>query len=116
MAAKKKSEGTESTLTISGLDVVVTHERVSIDDVRLDPNNPRIRLQIRYGTKKKPTSPDDLLALVREQPGYDDLQKQIRKLGGIYDPIIGRAMPAPTLPSASGAPRPRSCFTPSPAG
>lgn len=90
MAVKKKSEGTESTLTISGLDVVVTHERVSIDDVRLDPNNPRIRLQIRYGTKKKPTSPDDLLALVREQPGYDDLQKQIRKLGGIYDPIIVR--------------------------
>lgn len=90
MAEKKKSEGAEATLTISGLDVVVTHERVSIDDVRLDPNNPRIRLQIRYGAKGKPTSPEDLLALVREQPGYDDLQKQIRKLGGIYDPIIVR--------------------------
>lgn len=90
MAAKKKPEGTQSTLTISGLDVAVTHERVSIDEVRLDPNNPRIRLQIRYGTKGKPTSPEELLALVREQPGYDDLQKQIRKLGGIYDPIIVR--------------------------
>ena len=27
---------------------------------------------------------------MREQPGYDDLQKQIQKLGGIYDPIIVR--------------------------
>jgi hypothetical protein len=90
VASKKKSAGAEATLTISGLDFIVTHERVSIDDVRLDPNNPRIRLQIRYGKKGKPTSQEEVLVLIREQPGYDDLQKQIRKLGGIYDPIIVR--------------------------
>ena len=88
--AAKNDKNVGSTLTISGLQVAVTHERVSIDEIRLDPNNPRIRLQIRYGTMKKPATPEDLLSLVRAQPGYDDLQKQIRKLGGIYDPIIVR--------------------------
>ena len=88
MAVSEKDVG--STLTISGLQVKVTHERVAIDQVRLDPNNPRIRLQIKYGLRKKPLTDDDLLSIVRAQPGYDDLQKQIRKLGGIYDPIIVR--------------------------
>jgi hypothetical protein len=88
--AAKSEKSLGSTLTISGLQVAVTHERVSIDEIRLDPNNPRIRLQIKYGVKGKPAKPEDLLSLVQAQPGYDDLQKQIRKLGGIYDPIIVR--------------------------
>jgi hypothetical protein len=88
--AAKNDKNVGSTLTISGLKVAVTHERVPIDEIQLDPNNPRIRLQIRHGNKKKPATAEDLLALVRAQPGYDDLQKHIRKLGGIYDPIIVR--------------------------
>jgi hypothetical protein len=47
-----------STLTISGIEVRVTHERVSIGDLKVDPNNPRIRLQIKYGAKKKPETQD----------------------------------------------------------
>lgn len=90
MATTKKPKGTEAKLTISGLEVVVTHERVSIQELSLDPNNPRIRLQIRHGGKKKPSKQSELQALIRQQAGYDDLQKQIRKLGGIYDPIIVR--------------------------
>lgn len=78
------------TLTISGSDFEVLHERVSIQEIRLDPENPRIRFQIKYGSKKKPSTEAELLAIVRSQPGYDDLQKQIRKLGGIYDPLIVR--------------------------
>jgi hypothetical protein len=89
MATKKPLNG--SILTIAGKDIHVTHENVPISDIRLDPNNPRIRLQISHGSKKKPSTHAQLLAIVREQPGYEDLQKQIRKLGGIYDPLIVRA-------------------------
>lgn len=54
--------------------------------MRLNSNNPRIRFQLKYrGGSKDQAS---LLAIVREQPGYDGLQKAIRKVGGLHDPII----------------------------
>ena len=90
MATRGSKREINSTLTISGLEVSVTHERVPIGDLKLDPNNPRIRFQIKYGAKKPPENENELLAIIRAQPGYDDLQKQIRTLGGIYDPIITR--------------------------
>jgi len=80
-----------STLTISGVEVAVSHERVSVDELRLDPNNPRIRFQIAHGSRKQPKDDEELLELIRDQPGYDELQKQIRTLGGIYDPLIVRS-------------------------
>ncbi|CAE6968927.1 hypothetical protein R75471_07314 [Paraburkholderia domus] len=79
-----------SKLTIAGTAVEVTHELVHIDSLRLDPENPRIRFQFKHGTRKKPTNAEELLAIVRAQPGYEDLQKQIRKQGGIHDPLIVR--------------------------
>ena len=90
MTVKSDRKDNHSTLTISGIEVWVTHERVPIGALKVDPNNPRIRLQIKYGAKKKPENQNELLDLIRSQPGYDDLQKQIRTLGGIYDPIIAR--------------------------
>ena len=63
--AAKNDKNVGSTLTISGLQVAVTHERVPIDEIQLDPNNPRIRLQIRHGNKKKPATAEDLLSLVQ---------------------------------------------------
>ena len=82
-----KSQGT---LAIGGRAVTVTYERVPITDLRADPNNPRLRFQIRFGARAKPTSQGALLDIIREQPGYDDLQKQIRTQGGINDPLIVR--------------------------
>ncbi len=90
MATKSDRKDSVSTLTISGIEVVVTHERVPIGDLRVDPKNPRIRFQIEHGSKKKPENEKELLEVIRGQPGYDDLQKQIRTLGGIFDPIIAR--------------------------
>jgi len=77
-------------LIIAGEAVDVTHELVSIDDIRLNPENPRIRFQItqRYGAKT-PTQAE-LLDLIRDQPSYDGLHKAIRKAGGIYEPVIVR--------------------------
>lgn len=92
MAAKKINgqAWNGSSLTISGKTIEVTHENVSIQEVHLDPDNPRIRFQINHGAKKKPSGQAELLEIVREQPGYEDLQKQIRRLGGIFDPLIVR--------------------------
>lgn len=79
-----------TSLTIAGCVVEVTHELVSVDDVHLNPDNPRIRFQIQYRKGGKTLSSDELLELIREQPGYDALQKAVRKAGGLYEPVIVR--------------------------
>jgi len=73
-------------LTIAGEKVPVKHETIGIDAVRLNANNPRIRFQLKHrgGSRDQPS----LLAIVKDQPGYDGLQKAIRKAGGLHDPII----------------------------
>lgn len=77
-------------LTIAGSTVHVTHETVSIDEVRLNPDNPRVRFQIQHRKGGKALNADELIELIREQPGYDALQKAIRKAGGLYEPVIVR--------------------------
>ncbi|MGB6537360.1 MAG: hypothetical protein WBF58_15515 [Xanthobacteraceae bacterium] len=73
-------------LTIAGEKVPVKHETVGIEAVRLNANNPRIRFLLKHrGGSKDQAS---LLSIVKEQPGYDGLQKAIRKAGGLHDPII----------------------------
>jgi hypothetical protein len=73
-------------LTIAGTQVEVTHENVPVASLRLNPDNPRIRFILkRKGGKKDAKA---LMALVKDQPGYDGLQKAIRKAGGLHDPII----------------------------
>lgn len=80
-----------SRLVISGTSVEVSHEVVPLAALELDPQNPRIRLQLSMkGGRKKPTQ-GELLELIRAQPGYDKLQQQIRTEGGIYDPLIVRS-------------------------
>ncbi len=91
MAGKhRKTKNIGLPLSVAGVEINVTHERVSIDSVHLDPKNPRIRLAVDHWPSKGAPAMKDILELVRSQPGYDGLQKQIRKLGGIYDPVIVR--------------------------
>jgi hypothetical protein len=77
-------------LTIAGTPVDVTYEEVPLGALRLDPENPRIRLQLKVVSRKKSLTPEELLKCMRDQPGYDRLQQQIRKENGIYDPLIVR--------------------------
>jgi hypothetical protein len=79
-----------SQLVIAGTSVKVSHEVVPLDALSLDPQNPRVRLQLRMKGRKKAPTAEELLDLIREQPGYDRLQQQIRMEGGIYDPLIVR--------------------------
>ena len=83
------TKGSEQMLVVAGKDVRVTHETVPIGKLRLDPDNPRIRFQLQRSGAVKPTQ-EDLQTLIRDQPGYDGLQKTIRKAGGIHDPVIVR--------------------------
>jgi hypothetical protein len=79
-----------SSLVIAGTAVEVSHEVVPLEDLRLDPQNPRVRLQLKVKGRKKAPTQEELLTLIRNQPGYDRLQQQIRMEGGIYDPLIVR--------------------------
>src|SRR5450756_894230 len=73
-------------LTVAGTKIDVSHEAVPIGSLKLNPDNPRIRFLLKQtGGKKDPKS---LLALIKAQPGYDGLQKAIRKANGLHDPII----------------------------
>jgi hypothetical protein len=81
--------GAEQVLVVAGKEVRVTHETVDLNDLRLDPDNPRIRFQLKRAGKAKATQ-EDLQKIIKEQPGYDGLQKTIRKAGGIHDPVIVR--------------------------
>jgi len=81
--------GTEispTSLTIAGETVIVKHERVPIGSIRLNPDNPRVRFLLKHGGGS--TGQPGLLKLIKSQPGYDRLQKAIRKAGGLHDPII----------------------------
>jgi hypothetical protein len=79
-----------SPLVIAGTTVEVCHEVVPLAVLRLDPQNPRVRLQLKVKGRTKAPTQEELLTLIREQPGYDRLQQQIRMEGGIYDPLIVR--------------------------
>jgi hypothetical protein len=79
------------TIIVAGTSVKVTFDAASLDQLRLDPDNPRIRLQVMMGGRKKSQTSDELVDVIRAQPGYDDLHKQIRNQGGVHDPLIVRS-------------------------
>jgi hypothetical protein len=83
------TKGSTQLLVVAGKDVRVTHETVGIGEIRLDPDNPRIRFQLQRSGKIKHTQ-EDLQKFIKSQPGYDGLHKTIRKAGGIHDPVIVR--------------------------
>ena len=83
-------ERTGVQLTIAGQKVDVTHEEVPIDDVTLDPDNPRIRFLVVQRLGNRRPAPAELMDLIKDQPGYDGVHKDIRKAGGLYDPVIIR--------------------------
>ncbi len=75
-------------LKVAGETINVTYETVHIDTLRLNPQNPRIRFQIKHALGAKQLSEPELIELVRAQPGYDGLHKSIRKSGGIHEPVL----------------------------
>ena len=81
---------TGQSLIIEGEAIPVQHQRMQLKDVRLDPNNPRIRHTVKQKSKNGNISEDDLRKLILDQPGVPELFKSIRDNGGIFDPIYVR--------------------------
>lgn len=79
---------TKVPLAVAGTTIWVTHEVVPIGSIRLNPENPRVRFLVEQKFGKKRPSAAELLEVIREQPSYDELQKTIRKAGGVFEPVI----------------------------
>lgn len=77
-------------LMIKGKPVPVVYATVPMGTIKLDAENPRVRLQVhrKFGTRK-PTD-KELIDIVRAQPGFPELQKAIRENNGLHDPLIVR--------------------------
>lgn len=84
-----KANASGHMIVVGRIPVRVTHETVPIGSIRLDPENPRIRFQLKRSGKSKVTQ-EDLRELIRKQPGYDGTHKSIRKAGGLTEPVIIR--------------------------
>src|SRR5262245_51400223 len=77
----------QTPLKVAGETINVSYGTAAIGDVRINPENPRVRFQINQGYAA-PLGDQALLDLIRDQPGYDPLHKSIRKAGGIHDPVL----------------------------
>jgi hypothetical protein len=85
----KKGDSSSQELVVAGQVVHVTHEKVPLKTLKLDPKNPRIRFQLQRAGKITPTQAE-LLTFIREQPAFSALQKTIRKAGGLQEPVLIR--------------------------
>lgn len=72
-------------LMLAGKSTDVIYETVGIESLRLNPENPRIRFMLKHSNGKKDQA--SLMALIRAQPGYDEVHVSIRKGNGLHDPI-----------------------------
>jgi len=80
----------DQTLIIEGESIPVEHRRMDLKDVKLDATNPRIQHAVRQASQKGQIGQDELLKLILDQPGVDQLFKSIRDNGGIMEPIYVR--------------------------
>jgi hypothetical protein len=71
-------------------DVKMTYEVAPLESLSLDPENPRIRLQLELAGHKGRVTPEKLTEVIQAQPGYENLHKQIRDQGGVLEPLIVR--------------------------
>ncbi len=78
------------TLIIEGIEIPIEHRNMPLEDVHLDPSNPRIQHAVKQISKNGTISQDDLRKLILERPGVPELFKSIRDNGGIQEPIYVR--------------------------
>jgi hypothetical protein len=85
------SKGTAGHIFIEGEAIAVERRDVSIGEIVLDPDNPRIQHAVRQkangGTE---LTAEALRDLILDQPGVSDLFKAIRDNGGLIEPIYVR--------------------------
>jgi len=77
--------GETSSVTIESVAVQVTYEEIPLDQIVLDPNNPRLRELVK--ARPKPPSPKELRELILKLNGVDEHRRSIRDNGGLVEPI-----------------------------
>src|SRR5262245_53607332 len=80
----------DQVLIIEGEKIPVEYRQMSITDVRLDPDNPRIQHAVRQTNNNGNIGQNELRKLILERPGVDELFKSIRDNGGLLEPIYVR--------------------------
>src|SRR5437016_5746801 len=78
------------TLFIEEDAVGVEHRQLSLDDVQLDPSNPRIQHAVKQRAGGKTLTQDELAKLIIDLPGVNELFKAVRDNGGLQEPIYVR--------------------------
>jgi hypothetical protein len=78
------------TLVIEGEPIPVQHREMSLEDVRLDPSNPRIQHAVKRASKGRTIGQKDLRNLILDLSGVSELFKSIRDNGGLLEPIYVR--------------------------
>jgi hypothetical protein len=83
----QQTVGQQQALIIEGQRVLVEHREILLDEIQLDPLNPRIQHAVRQKFPDGKVTQEDLRKLILDQPGVSDLFRSIRDNGGISDPI-----------------------------
>ena len=77
----------QQTLIIEDQRVAVEYREIPLDQIQLDPLNPRIQHAVRQKFPDGKITQEELQKLILDQPGVSDLFRSIRDNGGINDPI-----------------------------
>jgi hypothetical protein len=78
------------TVTIENEAIPVTYEEIPLDQVRLDPDNPRIREHLKQLGKTAKITQGELQKIILEISGVPALLRSIRENRGLHDPIYVR--------------------------
>src|SRR5688572_3577118 len=79
-----------STLTIEDQQISAVYDELPLKEVRLDPNNPRVREQLKQLGLNGNVTPLQLRKLILEISGVPALLRAIRENKGLHDPIYVR--------------------------
>ena len=77
-------------LIIEGEKISVKYQEMTLEGVRLDPNNPRIQHAVKRKSNGRPMSQNELRDLILDFPGVSELFKSIRDNEGLLEPIYVR--------------------------
>jgi hypothetical protein len=89
-ASHRQATLSDDTLTIEGESIPIEHRRMRLEDVRLDPSNPRIQHAVKKNSNNGTISQEELRKLILDLPGVSDLFKSIRDNGGLLESIYVR--------------------------
>jgi len=77
-------------LTVEDARIPVEPRLMPLDNVQLDPSNPRIQHAVRQRFKDASVSQEDLQRLIMDLPGVQELLKSVRDNGGLREAIYVR--------------------------